>query len=89
MPIKACADKLERELEQFGYPPQFPTNEEPKEQEVEKDVVPKDKSKGKKVRDWHSLDLQEAFHFNLLGFYRAKQLLRLAPANINGKLCKV
>lgn len=51
MPIKACDDKLERELEQFGYPPQFPTNEEPKEQEVEKDVVPKDKSKGKKVRD--------------------------------------
>lgn len=49
MPIKACADKLEREMETFGYPPQFPTTEEPKEQEVERDIVPKDKSKGKKV----------------------------------------
>ena len=24
MPIKACADKIKRELETFGYPPQFP-----------------------------------------------------------------
>lgn len=50
MPIKACADKLQREIETFGYPPQFPTEEEPKVvEEEERDVVPKDKSKGKKV----------------------------------------
>lgn len=49
MPIKACADKLQREIETFGYPPQFPTEEEPKVIEEERDVVPKDKSKGKKV----------------------------------------
>lgn len=49
MPIKACADKLQRELETFGYPPKFPTEEEPKEVEEEKDVIPKDKSKAKKV----------------------------------------
>lgn len=49
MPIKAGADKLKREMETFGYPPQFPTAEEPKEVEEEKDVIPKDKSKGKKV----------------------------------------
>ncbi|GFS17465.1 leucine--tRNA ligase, cytoplasmic [Elysia marginata] len=24
MPIKACADKLKREMEEFGYPPRFP-----------------------------------------------------------------
>lgn len=48
MPIKACADKLQREMETFGYPPVFPTADE-KVVEVEKDVVPKDKSKGKKV----------------------------------------
>jgi leucyl-tRNA synthetase len=24
MPIKACADKIKRELETFGFPPQFP-----------------------------------------------------------------
>lgn len=53
MPIKACADKLEREIQQFGYPPQFPTTEEPKKEEEDKDVVPKDKSKGKKVRFAH------------------------------------
>lgn len=49
MPIKACADKLQRELETFGYPPKFPTEEEPTIVEEEKDIIPKDKSKGKKV----------------------------------------
>lgn len=28
MPIKACADKLAREIEQFGNPPMFPSEEE-------------------------------------------------------------
>jgi hypothetical protein len=49
MPIKACADKLKREMEVFGYPPKFPEEEETKVEEVD-DVVPRDKSKGKKVR---------------------------------------
>lgn len=53
MPIKACADKLQRELETFGYPPKFPTEEEPKVVEEDTDVVPKDKSKGKKVRKFY------------------------------------
>lgn len=35
-------------METFGYPPVFPLTEE-KAPEVERDVVPKDKSKGKKV----------------------------------------
>lgn len=48
MPIKACADKLKREIELYGCPPVFPEQEE-KVVEVEKDVIPKDKSKGKKV----------------------------------------
>lgn len=48
MPIKACADKLCREMETFGYPPSFPAVEEEKVEE-ERDVIPKDKSKGKKV----------------------------------------
>lgn len=47
MPIKACADKLKREIELYGYPPQFPEFEEVKVEE--KDGIPKDKSKGKKV----------------------------------------
>jgi leucyl-tRNA synthetase len=50
MPIKACADKLKRELETFGYPPQFPTTEEEAPVEVERDIIPKDKSKGKKSK---------------------------------------
>lgn len=33
MPIKACADKLKREMEVYGYPPLFPD---------EDDVVVKD-----------------------------------------------
>lgn len=51
MPIKTCADKLQREIETFGFPPQFPATEEEKVVEEERDVIPKDKSKGKKVRD--------------------------------------
>lgn len=50
MPIKACADKLKREMEAYGCPPNFPKDEnENVEEDVE--VVPKDKSKGKKVGD--------------------------------------
>ena len=51
MPIKACADKLSRELEQFGYPPNFPEAEETVvEEKSVVDEITKDKSKGKKVR---------------------------------------
>lgn len=49
MPIKACADKLKREIETFGCPPVFPVEEE-KVEEMERDVVMKDKSKGKKSK---------------------------------------
>jgi leucyl-tRNA synthetase len=60
MPIKACADKLKREMEDFGYPPQFPTAEETEaaaaaakleEVEVEiKEIKIVDKSKSKKSK---------------------------------------
>ncbi|GAB0086221.1 hypothetical protein DMENIID0001_002260 [Sergentomyia squamirostris] len=50
MPIKACADKLKREIEQFGCPPKFPEVTEEQEPKEERDVVPKDKSKGKKSK---------------------------------------
>ena len=33
MPIKACADKLKREMETFGYPPNFPAKEDSVEKE--------------------------------------------------------
>lgn len=54
MPIKACADKLKREMEDFGCPPLFP----PEEDEDESKSIPKtatetvivDKSKGKKSK---------------------------------------
>lgn len=50
MPIKACADKLQREIETFGYPPVFPQEDNEAVAEVEKSDIPKDKSKGKKVK---------------------------------------
>lgn len=50
MPIKACADKLKREIESFGYPPVFPTDEGPVVEEKDDDCIPKDKSKGKKSK---------------------------------------
>ena len=56
MPIKACADKLKREMEDFGYPPNFELAAEKEEaaklEEVEVEVREleiKDKSKSKKV----------------------------------------
>lgn len=50
MPIKACADKLKREMETFGFPPQFPSDDAaPTEDTKDDDPVMKDKSKGKKV----------------------------------------
>ncbi|KAF7287224.1 hypothetical protein GWI33_002043 [Rhynchophorus ferrugineus] len=49
MPIKACADKLKREMELYGYPPEFPTDEEIEVGE-DNDGIPKDKSKGKKSK---------------------------------------
>lgn len=49
MPIKACADKLKREMETYGYPPEFPTTEDEPVEEANNDVVIVDKSKGKKV----------------------------------------
>lgn len=48
MPIKACADKLKQEMELYGYPPQFPKEQETKEEIID-DIVLKDKSKGTKV----------------------------------------
>lgn len=51
MPIKACADKLKREMEDFGYPPQFPAvSEDFTSAETSQAEVPKDKSKGKKSK---------------------------------------
>ncbi|CAJ0950198.1 unnamed protein product [Ranitomeya imitator] len=53
MPIKACADKLKREMELYGCPPQFPEEEEEDEEpssKKEDEVVIKDKAKGKKSK---------------------------------------
>ena len=51
MPIKASSDKLKREIQDYGFPPQFPAAEDLEDkQPVVKEIVIKDKSKGKKVR---------------------------------------
>lgn len=47
MPIKACADKLKREMEEFGFPPKFPEEEDSVAENTE--IEAKDKGKGKKV----------------------------------------
>lgn len=52
MPIKACADKLKREIELYGCPPDFPEEEEEEEDSGVKpgDIIVKDKAKGKKSK---------------------------------------
>lgn len=50
---QACADKLKREISEYGLPPQFPAVEEEEESTSETPVpstAPVDKSKGKKVK---------------------------------------
>ena len=49
MPIAAAADKIKREIEDFGCPPQFPTHEEEVVEEI-KEIKIQDKSKGKKSK---------------------------------------
>uniref|UniRef100_A0A1A7YTQ2 Leucine--tRNA ligase, cytoplasmic n=1 Tax=Iconisemion striatum TaxID=60296 RepID=A0A1A7YTQ2_9TELE len=53
MPIKACADKLKREMELYGNPPQFPDEEEEEAKEkptASDEIIIKDKAKGKKSK---------------------------------------
>jgi leucyl-tRNA synthetase len=40
MPIQAAAFKLQREIEQYGIPPNFPAEEEDEEEEKEKEKIP-------------------------------------------------
>lgn len=44
--FQACADKLKREMEQYGFPPKFPEHVEEVVEEVQDNSIPKDKSKG-------------------------------------------
>uniref|UniRef100_A0A3Q1BDI8 Leucine--tRNA ligase, cytoplasmic n=1 Tax=Amphiprion ocellaris TaxID=80972 RepID=A0A3Q1BDI8_AMPOC len=52
MPIKACADKLKREMELYGNPPQFPDEEEEEKEKpkTSDEIIIKDKAKGKKSK---------------------------------------
>ncbi|XP_034540125.1 leucine--tRNA ligase, cytoplasmic [Notolabrus celidotus] len=53
MPIKACADKLKREMEVYGNPPQFPDEDEEEKEKpetVSDEFIIKDKAKGKKSK---------------------------------------
>ncbi|XP_063236573.1 leucine--tRNA ligase, cytoplasmic [Bacillus rossius redtenbacheri] len=51
MPIKACADKLRREMEQFGFPPRLPAApEESTAPSHAGDATERDRSKGKKSK---------------------------------------
>lgn len=52
LPIhQACADKLKREMELYGNPPQFPDEEEEEKEKpkTSDEFIIKDKAKGKKV----------------------------------------
>ena len=47
--FQAGADKLKREMADFGFPPVFPIKEDEEDKSEEVEFVIKDKSKGKKV----------------------------------------
>jgi leucyl-tRNA synthetase len=52
MPIKACSDKLKRDMKDFGYPPTFPNPEDEVKEVVEESNEPMilNKAKGKKSK---------------------------------------
>ncbi|XP_032431921.1 leucine--tRNA ligase, cytoplasmic [Xiphophorus hellerii] len=52
MPIKACADKLKREMELYGNPPLFPDEDEEEKEKPKAvdEIIIKDKSKGRKSK---------------------------------------
>ncbi|XP_018025140.1 leucine--tRNA ligase, cytoplasmic [Hyalella azteca] len=50
MPIKASADKLLRELQEFGFPPQFPETQAEEAPVASSEPIIVDKSKGKKSK---------------------------------------
>ena len=87
--IKASADKLKREMEDFGFPPKFPADVA-EETEEEKAATPKEsesskidnKSKSKKVLSFiHNVkNFDNYFYSN-----RVKQQRRVLVKNINGK----
>jgi leucyl-tRNA synthetase len=85
MPIKACSDKLKKEMELYGNPPVFP-QEEVVVEEID-DIVIKDKSKGKKVCIYIRVFNVHISHLNFV--YRVRHWLRQVVLNINGTLCKV
>jgi leucyl-tRNA synthetase len=76
MPIKACADKLKREMEVYGYPPNFDV-EEVKVVEEDRDIIPKDKSKGKKVSE-QTYDI--TYKFDVTSFPQSKAVAKAGTA---------
>lgn len=90
MPIKAGADKLKREMEDFGYPPNFETaeKEDKTDELVEevKDIEIKDKSKSKKVIKSAILRKGDS-EIRLLTIFilSLKWLLKLERPNISGR----
>jgi hypothetical protein len=88
MPIKACADKLKREIEMFGCPPVFPVEEENETENDNETAAPTElvmkeaKAKGKKV----CYKLSYVFYYNIsISFFRAKQWQNRVDKSINGR----
>ena len=68
-------------MEEFGFPPVFPADEEKEEEEKADEPVIKDKAKGKKVCN-HQLLIQAFYHHRDLKFYRTFYAIRVASLGI-------
>lgn len=74
--LQACADKLKREIELYGCPPDFPDEEEEEEEIPVKteEVIIKDKAKGKKVW-WLIFILVKILYIYMSNLYLSSQYL--------------
>ena len=59
MPIKACADKLKREMEEFGNPPVFPPPTEEELEEIRQEELKKKEAEAKKAAGGKQLSKKE------------------------------
>ena len=73
MPIKACSDKLKREVELYGNPPQFPDCSNGVDDLQDEKFISDDKSKGKKVNILKHFFFKILILFSLLKYFNFKR----------------
>ena len=89
--FQAAADKLKREMKDFGYPPQFPVEETEEENEGKASATPKASEENKVDKKGKSkkVILKSSHRIHSISDSRAKPWRKRVEKSINGKSCEV